>query len=159
MNNANLRMKIRKMRISDIPSIGKIIQQSLSNTDAKKAEKDLMDQSKKLYVEGENFVAEINNKVVGVIGYWRLGHHPKKVVWLDWFAVNEEYQRRGIGSKLLLYMINKLSKKKFQMLCCEKSGEGLSSKLFYAKHKFVEFGKIKNYWENNGDLILLVKYL
>jgi len=159
MNKADLKIKIRKMKPSDIPSCGRVIQQAIGSRDAKKAKKDLIDQSKKLYVEGENFVADINGKIAGIIGYWRLGHHPKKVAWLDWFAVDESYQRKGIGSKLLSHMLNRLSKKHFQMLCCEKSGEGVSSKLFYAKHKFVEFGRIKDYWENGEDLILLVKHL
>lgn len=159
MVKKNFNIKIRKMKISDILQIERLIQRVLSHVDARKAKKDMIDQSKKLCVDGENFVAEIDNKVIGIIGYWRLGHHPKKVVQLDWFAVHENYQNKGIGSKLLLYMISKLKKRNFQMLCCEKSSKDISSKFFYNKHKFIEFGRIRNYWEDGGDLILLVKYL
>jgi GNAT superfamily N-acetyltransferase len=80
----------------------------LGQIDAKKARKDIENQSKKLYVDGKIFVAEINKKVVGIIGYWRLEHHPKWVAWMDWFAVDKEYQNRGIGSRLLLHMIKNL---------------------------------------------------
>lgn len=61
--------------------------------------------------------------------------------------------------KALITYDKKLIKGGFKMLCCEASSKGDTSKIFYAKHKFVEFGRIKNYWEDGGDLILLVKYI
>ncbi len=145
------------MHISDIPTIVKIVKKTLSTTDSRKAKKDLIDQSKRLYVNGENFVAEINGVLVGVIGYWRLNHHPKNVVWLDWFVVDKKYQNKGIGSILLKHMIQKLRKKKFKILCCEKSSKDISADKFYKSHNFKICGRIKSYWEDGGDLILLIK--
>lgn len=159
MNTKNSKVKIRKMKISDLPSIQKIIQRTLSIVDAKKAIKDMADQSNNLYADGGNYVAEINKSVVGVIGYWKLGHHAKKAIWLDWFAVDKNYQNKGIGSKLFLYLITQIKKRGYEMLCIEKSSKDISAQFFYNKHGFVEFGRIGNYWEDSGDLVLLVKHL
>jgi len=159
MTSQHMDLKIRKMKIPDLPSIEEIIQRTLSIVDAKKATKDMADQSNNLYADGGNYVAEINKKVVGVIGYWRLGHHAKKAVWLDWFAVDKNYQNKGIGSKLFLFLVSQVKKRGYEMLCIEKSSKDISAQFFYDKQGFVEFGRIGNYWEDAGDLVLLVKHL
>jgi predicted N-acetyltransferase YhbS len=150
-------VKIRIMNESDIPKIEEIIERTLGPVDASKAKKDMIGQSKGLYADGESFVAETDDEVIGVIGYWRLGHHPKKVAWLDWFAVEIRSQNQGVGSKLLSHMLNELSKKNFNILCCEKSSKDKKAENFYCKHDFCEFGRIEDYWEDGGDLVLLKK--
>lgn len=144
------------MQKSDVNAVSRIIARTISGADSKKAKKDMKDQSNRLYAAGENFLACIGKKCIGVIGYYKLNHHPRKVAWLDWFAVNKSYQQKGVGSKLLLHMIKVLKRKKYKMLLCEMSSKG-TAKRFYAKHKFRKFGQLKNYWEDGGDLILLVK--
>jgi ribosomal protein S18 acetylase RimI-like enzyme len=150
-------LKIRSMSKDDISTVSNIVAKTLSKADSKKAKKDFQDQSNKLYVDGENFVADVNGKVVGAIGYWRLSHHPKNVVWLDWFVVDKNYQNKGIGSKLLNHMTKKLRRKGFKLICCEKSSKDTASDAFYKFHQFKPEGRIKNYWEDGGELIILAK--
>lgn len=150
-------LKIRKMRHSDIPKIVSIISRDLGPLDGKKAKKDMAEQQQKLYVDGQVFVAEDKSGLLGVIGYWHMPYHPKNVCWMDWFGVEKNHKRMGIGSALLLHMLKFLAKKKYRMLCCEKSSKDIAAKLFYEKHGFKEAGKIARYWEDGGDWIVLVK--
>lgn len=152
-------LKIRNMKHSDIPAIVRIISSDLSPVDGRKAHKDLTDQSRKLYDDGKVFVAEAGGKILGIIGYWRLGYHPRKVCWMDWFGVEKNHKRMGIGSALLLNMLPILRKKRYRMICCEKSSKDIPAKLFYEKHGFKESGRIKKYWEDGGDWVVLVKQL
>jgi ribosomal protein S18 acetylase RimI-like enzyme len=151
------KIRIRKMKKTDIPVIGRIVSRVLSCSDAKKAREDMTEQSKELYPDEGSFVAEINGQVIGLIGYWRLSHFPKNVAWLDWFAVDKEYENHGIGSELLNHMLHILSKKNFKILCCERSSKDKCSEKFYKDHKFIECGRIKKYWEDGGDLVLLFR--
>lgn len=152
-------LKIRNMKHSDIAKIVRIISRDLGQLDGRKAQKDMAEQQQKLYVDGQVFVAEANGELLGVIGYWRMPYHPKKVCWMDWFGVEKSHKRMGIGSALLSHMLKALAKKKYKMLCCEKSSRDIPAKLFYEKHGFKEAGKIKGYWEDGGDWVVLVKRL
>ncbi|HII14791.1 MAG TPA: GNAT family N-acetyltransferase [Nanoarchaeota archaeon] len=152
-------LKIRNMKHSDIPAMVHIISTDLSPIDGKKAHKDLTDQSRKLYDDGQVFVAESEGKLLGLIGYWRMHYHPKTVCWMDWFGVEKNHRRTGIGSALLLYMLPVLAKKRYRMLCCEKSSKDIAAKLFYERYGFKEAGRIKKYWEDGGDWVVLVKKL
>lgn len=150
-------LKIRGMRSSDIPAIVRIISTDLSPIDGRKAHKDLTGQSRKLYDDGRVFVAEDKSGLLGVIGYWHMPYHPKKVCWMDWLGVEKNHKRRGIGSALLLNMLSILRKKRYRMICCEKSSKDIPAKLFYERYGFKESGRIKKYWEDGGDWVVLVK--
>lgn len=50
------------------------------------------------------WVAEINNKIVGTIGHIVLDQDRKEADWLNWFCVDPCYRRRGIGSRLLAFL-------------------------------------------------------
>lgn len=54
-------------------------------------------------------------------------------------------------------MIPILAKKRYKMICLEKSSKNIAAKFFYKKHGFKEAGKIEKYWEDGGDWIVLVK--
>ena len=104
-------LKIRKMMRSDIPKIVSIISRDLGALDGKKAKRDMTEQQQKLYVDGQVFVAEDKSGLLGVIGYWHTPYHPKKVCWMDWFGVEKNHKRMGIGSALLSHMLNFLAKR------------------------------------------------
>ena len=105
-------LKIRKFKKGHIKSIQNILKKVFNKKDFTKARKNLIDglkPNKKVYVE--RFVAVINKKVRGRCGIYRFQNHPRNLIGLGWFALNPEYQRKGIGKKLL-----KLIEKKAKIL-------------------------------------------
>jgi predicted N-acetyltransferase YhbS len=105
-------LKIRKFKKEHIKSIQKILKEVFNKKDFTKAKKNLIDSlkpNKKIYVE--RFVAVINKDVIGICGMYRFKNHPKDLIGMGWFALKPEYQRKGIGTKLL-----KLIEKKAELL-------------------------------------------
>jgi GNAT superfamily N-acetyltransferase len=49
------------------------------------------------FIPGENYVAEISGKIIGVSGFYN--YHDS--YWLGWFVVDPEFQGLGIGKELL----------------------------------------------------------
>ena len=56
------------------------------------------------------YVIESDDKIVGVIGY-HTDKYETKNVWLGWFYVHSDYQKRGFGMHLFKFIKDKLKKK------------------------------------------------
>lgn len=53
------------------------------------------------------WVALMDKKVVGVIGYYTLEYDEKDAYWLGWYCVDPEFRGGGIGKRLLEFIIKK----------------------------------------------------
>lgn len=155
--DGNTEVKIRKLRNSDASYITKMLRDFWTKVSPKMWKRELSADYKELYDANEDFVAVINNDIAGVIGYWRLNHEPKKIVWLDWLIVHKNYRRRGIGSILLKHLLKVLQKAKIKMLCVEHSSKDVAAEKFYRARGFKEQGRIPDYWDDGGDLVILTK--
>ena len=63
-------------------------------------------------------IDEKTGKVIGIVGYYTNNFDYKEADWLAWFVVDPNYRRKGIGKKLLEFIIKNARKrgKKFLRL-------------------------------------------
>lgn len=97
--------ELRPMYMSDLDKVIKIID-ALDDDDAEAAESDYQDDG----VENQ-FVLEIDNKVVGVTGYREVAA-TDATFWLSWTYLDQSYQGQGLGKGMLLELLDKLRSQK-----------------------------------------------
>lgn len=85
-----------------------------------------------------------------------------KNVWnllMLWIAPSQ--QRKGIGKALIDYIEIEMRKKETRLLLVETSSleDFNAARCFYAKQGFICEARIRNYYENNEDKVILIKDL
>jgi len=93
---------------------------------------------------------EENHKLNGYI-VWREVGEEAEILTL---VVNPAYQRTGIGSLLLMVLLDLLMKKGIAKLFLEVAEDNKKAQSFYIKHDFVLLCKRPNYYQReNNNLI------
>jgi len=93
-------MKIKKAKLNEWEEIKKILKRDFKKED--------INDIKMILESGDGcFVATINNKIIGTVS----GHYHGKEANIEQIAVLPEYRGKGIGLKLLRYIINYFKKK------------------------------------------------
>jgi len=157
-------MRIRKIRETDIGDIVRIVHRIMGPKDARLALYDLREtlmKKKDSEFKFENFyVVEVGKKIVAAGGIWALKHDPF-VARLDWFMVDPDYQRKGIGTMLMKFLESFLRKKKVKLILAEtSSGSAYKAAVgFWAKNGFKEIAKIPDYWEDGSACLYFAKRL
>ena len=157
-------MEIRKLRSSDIGKIVAIIHDVMGPDDAKKALEDMkisLDKKAKVPYKFEEFyVVEVNDEIVAAGGFWSLKYDPD-ISRLDWFVVPKKHQRKGFGTMLIKFIINRCDILKLKLIVSETSSsrEYAAARNFLVRNGFKKFGGIKNYWEDGSEAVYLVKRL
>lgn len=111
--------------------------------------------------ESQYFVARHKigrNRIIGVIGY-DLTEPCAKVYYLGWFAVDPEYQRRGIGRALLEKVETDLKNRGGRLFLADTldGGENSPVKRFYEACGFLKGGFVPDYWAPGEDLTMFYK--
>jgi len=85
------------------------------------------------------------SKVIGTTGIYEFWKDKKEASWLAWFCVDPEYRGKGIGSKLLAYIIKKAKKrkKKFLRLYTSPNPAEEKAQILYKNRGFKEFKREK----------------
>lgn len=68
-----------------------------------------------------NFLVYLNNYPVGIIGLYELKEYPDDI-WIDWFGVDARYRNNGIGTQMLLKILDiakSYNKKNFRLFTYE----------------------------------------
>lgn len=106
------------------------------------------------------YVAVLNNKIVGVTGYF-IDRYETGNYWLGWFYVHKQYSRKGYGKQLLNFIVRKLKKKRTKRLFVNTSSYPFCRRAlnFYLKSGFRIEAIIKDYYWNGEDQIILSKQL
>lgn len=157
-------MKIRKLREGDIGKIVAIIHDVMGPQDAKKALQDMkisLDKDKiSPYKFEEFYVLEVGNEIVAAGGFWALKYDPN-IARLDWFVVPLRHQRRGFGTMLMKFIINRARARKLKLILAETSdGKEYNAAInFYSKNGFMPVANIPNYWEDGSAVVYFVKRL
>jgi len=99
------------------------------------------------------FIYEINDELIGYIG---LRVYDKDAEVLN-FLINEDYQNKGYGKKLMAFILKYLKESKVETLTLEVSVLNKKAINFYKKHKFEIINVRKNYYKNNVDAYVLKK--
>ena len=90
--------------------------------------------------------------VVGYVGMWKIldeGHITN-------VAVSPNYQRQGIGDKLICELINNAQRLELVMLTLEVRKSNMAAQNLYSKYDFKEVGiRKKYYFDTNEDALIM----
>ena len=78
---------------------------------------------------------------------------------INYFSIKNNFRRKGFGSYLMNYLINKCKKNNIKKLLLEVSETNLIAEVFYTKFNFITVGIRKNYYRNGSDAVLKEKIL
>ncbi len=103
---------------------------------------------------GRYYVAELDKKIIGYIGSWFLGD----LIHITTIAVDPEYRRKGVGKKLMDFIIDIGKNEKVKKVVLEVRVSNLIAQKLYEKLGFI-IEKIKKeyYPDNREDAYYMVK--
>lgn len=137
-------VSIRKIIIDDLKEVLEI--ENLSFNDP---------WTKKMFEEeiknGDFYVVVENERILGYLGFTMVCNEASLVN----FAIHPSYRRKGIGTKILRYLINIAKEKKGKKIFLEVRKSNISAISFYKKHKFREVGIRKGYYGTDEDAIIM----
>jgi ribosomal protein S18 acetylase RimI-like enzyme len=152
---------IRKARGEDKEAVIELIKSGFDKDDHQFAERyyDKFFGEDELLLKDKVFVAELDNRIVGVIGYCSDYFSTDTSYWLGWFIVAKKCRGQEIGHKLLDKVENELRKYKIKKLFVSAENENQKAKKFYKKHGFRKEGLLRDYYGQGEDQVILGKYL
>ena len=113
-------------------------------------------QKNKIDSAREYYAAWCDEILCGLAGLHHYRWGPPDNVWLSWFAVHPRYQRQGLGSELINYIMDIANRQGYKKMLIEtySSEEFAVARNFYQRHGFEQTGKIERYIDD--DIAMLV---
>lgn len=96
-------------------------------------------------------VYEVSNNIIGCIDYSFFDNR----IEINYIIVEEEYQHKGIATKMLEYMIEKY--KTIENITLEVSTKNIKAINFYHKNGFIDVSIRKNYYSSGDDAIMMMR--
>ena len=145
-------IKIRRMRKEDIPEASRIERLSFPNP-----------WSSNIFaieLEKENFafyyVMEYRSRLVAYGGYWKIKNEAHLVT----FAVHPAFRRKGLGSRLLGYLLEETKNQNLDRITLEVRYSNFAAQKFYQKFGFKKIAIRPHYYvDTNEDAIVYWKIL
>ncbi len=78
---------------------------------------------------------------------------------INYFVVDQKFRKRGLGSYLMKYLIEKCEKLNLRKLLLEVSQNNASAEKFYSRFDFSTVGIRKNYYKDGSHALLKEKKL
>ena len=78
---------------------------------------------------------------------------------INYFVVNKKFRKKGFGSYLMSYLINKCEKLNLKKLLLEVSQSNVTAERFYSRFDFSTVGIRKNYYRDGSHALLKEKKL
>ena len=78
---------------------------------------------------------------------------------INYFVVNKKFRKKGFGSYLMRYLINKCEKYNLKKLLLEVSESNVTAERFYCRFDFSTVGIRKNYYKDGSNALLKEKKL
>lgn len=139
-------MKVRKFVLEDLKRVYEIENMSFNQSYE-------INIFKQLYEMGVGFlVAEKDDYVIGYIIFWIKNDREGHIISI---AVDKNYRRLGVGSKLLSRAINVLSLLEIDKVMLEVNENNNSAVEFYKSFKFRIDRIVPNYYENQDGAIVM----
>jgi [ribosomal protein S18]-alanine N-acetyltransferase len=98
------------------------------------------------------FVAKYDGKVVGYIDYWRVGPEAHLIT----FGVDPAFRRRGIGSRLINFMLQEARKNRVENISLDVRPSNTAGLKLYQRFGFVQVGIRKRYYQDNDEDALVL---
>ena len=99
-------------------------------------------------------VAEFNHRIVGFMIYEL---HRDRLQILN-FAVNESYRRRGVGSQMVLRLVDRLSQQRRKEICLEVRESNLPAQKFFRDRDFAAVEVLRNHYDDTAEDAYLMRY-
>ena len=78
---------------------------------------------------------------------------------INFFVVNKKFRKKGFGSYLMVYLIQKCKKLNIKKLLLEVSHENVTAENFYNRFDFYTVGIRKKYYKDGSDALIKEKIL
>ena len=78
---------------------------------------------------------------------------------INYFVVNKNFRKKGFGSYLMSFLINKCEKLNLKKLLLEVSQRNVTAERFYSRFDFSTVGIRKNYYKDGSHALLKEKKL
>ena len=78
---------------------------------------------------------------------------------INYFVVNKKFRKKGFGSYLMSYLIEKCEKLNLKKLLLEVSQSNVTAERFYSRFDFSTVGIRKNYYKDGSHALLKEKKL
>ena len=78
---------------------------------------------------------------------------------INYFVINQKYRKKGIGSHLMIYVIDQCEKLKINKLSLEVSQSNVIAEKFYNRFDFYTVGIRRNYYKDGSHALLKEKKL
>ena len=153
-------LEIRAMRPEDQDAVVRIIE-AHHEVDGKLAdeyyEEYFADPVRVSSAREANFVGLEGDVVVGVTGHYPDKYDWPTILWLNWHYVHPEYRRRGIGTKLLAYVVDLAKKQGIRKLYLDTGSETsyAAAVRLYEKFGFQEEGRLLDYYGDGEHYLIM----
>jgi len=98
------------------------------------------------------FVAREGDRIVGYAGYWLILEEAHVTT----IAVHPSFQRRYIGERLLLQLIDDAATHGAKWVTLEVRASNLGAQRLYEKYGFTSLGRRKGYYQEDGEDALVM---
>ncbi|MDQ3880912.1 MAG: ribosomal protein S18-alanine N-acetyltransferase [Chloroflexota bacterium] len=136
------------MLLADIPAVHAIERRSFSTPwPANAFEEELTRNRMAHYV-----VARVDGVIAGYAGLWMIvdeGH-------ITTFSVDPSWRRRGIGQRMLLHLVDLSRRLGATRMTLEVRVSNVAAQALYAKFGFVETGRRRGYYSDDGEDALVM---
>ena len=97
----------------------------------------------------------LSNLLIGICVF----HVIHDEAQINFFAVNQKYRKKGLGSFLMSYLIKQCEKLNINKLFLEVSHTNVTAEKFYSRFDFSTVGIRRNYYKDGSDALLKEKKL
>ena len=105
--------------------------------------------------ETKNFGLLNQNLVIGICVFQVVLDEAQ----INYFVVNRKFRKKGFGSYLMSYLINKCEKLNLKKIILEVAKGNVTAERFYSRFDFFTVGIRKNYYKDGSDALLKEKKL
>lgn len=104
------------------------------------------------------YIAELNNKIIGVMGYRPDKDGAKDIYWAVWLFVDAHYRRKYVARNLWKRIEKDLVKKKARKCYLDVGNENQTDALnFHKNNGFKIEGYLIDFWDKDDHMIILGK--
>ncbi len=141
-------LSIRKMTLNDLKQVVEIDKTSFSLPWPERSCRFELEES----LASRSWVAELDAQIVGMVVAWFIVDE----IHIATIATHPDFRRQGIGSNLLLYTLQSAREEGAITSFLEVREGNMYAQEMYRKFGFVEDGRRKGYYKDNGEDAILM---